>query len=138
MLDNSGSTEVRLRLHPYELDSTFVPQKLKRLHSKSELLSDIKWAGVVLSPISTVLLEAALLGRAIGLISSEPQVKQLRQEIIFYKQLDAQLTKTVTKVLNEIKITDALGFSGEFCRQTPTPSIYIAEHLMSICETSKG
>lgn len=68
-LSETQDSGVRLRLHPEELASPLIPPSLKKQSSSNSLMDDILLVDLVLSPMSTALLEAVALHKRICLFN---------------------------------------------------------------------
>ena len=130
-IESSDLGQIRLRLHPFELSSSKVPEMLKTISSSRGLEEDLNWAHTVLSPVSTVLLEAALLGRQVGFFAEHKNLSQLRESNIFFQAINnLQQNPRVEKLVG-------IDLGGHFnldiyCRQVPNPTQVIGESLLKI------
>ncbi len=125
---------IRIRLHPHELISNRVPQALKNINSYNQLTEDLDWADIALSPISTVLLEAAIRNLSVGFIGEGSNLLSLRQENIFFSHLVDVLGKgIVSDEVERFKTKKLRSGIQDYCRMSPLPSHLISEKIYEIC-----
>jgi len=68
--------ELRVRLHPAEIDTNYTDNVRRSLQPGRSLLEDLEWASVVAAPFSTTLLEAAAAGRGCVLLVRDDAMLQ--------------------------------------------------------------
>jgi len=90
----ANNKKIQLRLHPNEMRSNRTPGALKKLSSVAEVASDIKSASVAISPISTSLLEAQLLGSKTILFDVQGKIGHVWKSCPFYSDSEMSVARS--------------------------------------------
>jgi hypothetical protein len=129
-------TKIRVRLHPHELISDKVPRDLKNQNSDKQLSDDLDWADIAISPISTVLLEAAIRNLSIGFIGEGSTLAALRQGNIFFRHLVDLLGTSFEVNGPQFKTKKLDSGIQNYCRMSPLPSHVITDKIYEITRGS--
>lgn len=82
LLDGSvEGVEIKVRLHPAEVEDARVPKRLRAAHAGEPLESDLAWAGCVAAPFSTVLVDALAAGRDFFVLSADQNFSENAAQI---------------------------------------------------------
>jgi hypothetical protein len=132
----SKNKKIKLRLHPNEMRSNKTPETLKKLSSLAKVEWDIKSSSVAISPISTSLLEAQLLGSKTILIDVQGKLRNIWKSCPFYSNSETQRVNNfqeLEKILLETGITRKKGYKAD------REANVFAEHIGKSAEmTSKA
>ena len=79
--DKPSGIELRLRLHPAEINDPRVPRVVREAHTDESLLVSLAWANQVAAPFSTVLVDALAAGRAFFLLSADHAFSEISSQV---------------------------------------------------------
>jgi hypothetical protein len=128
--DERFGRSMRIRLHPAEQNSPEVPADVRANQSDSGLREDLQWASHVVSPFSTVLIDALAASRSIASISADPTFAEHVQHVPFFS--DPKLPKGRWNLESVVPsaIPDMATLREKYLVKVGSSGQYVAEKLM--------
>lgn len=139
LIATESFASVRLRLHPAERSADQVPEGLRQLHSNQELGEDLEWATHVVSPFSTVLVEAIAAGRPIRSLAPDSAFQEHASNYPFFADPRMPIGQWDQADLVNMEMTNSelSALSSDYVNCVGTSGIKIATLLESMASANK-
>jgi hypothetical protein len=134
LLATETSTNVRIRLHPAETSDAQVPATLRQAHSAQELGMDLEWATHVVSPFSTVLVEAIAARRSILSLAPDSSFQKHANQYPFFNDPRMPIAQWDQVGLLNIEMTEAeiSALASEYVNHVGSSGVKIVNILETI------
>jgi hypothetical protein len=130
--DERFEGSVKIRLHPAEFRSSNVPADVRAHGSTDSLGGDLKWASHVVSPFSTVLIDALAAGRAVASLSADAIFAEHVRRVPFF---DDPMLPNAGWDLDSVASTafgDPLTLREKYLVRVGKSGRYVAEQLTNL------
>lgn len=138
LVTDESLASVRLRLHPAERSDDQVPERLRQAHSNHELGEDLEWATHVVSPFSTVLVEALAARRPIRSLAPDKAFQEHANNYPFFDDARLPTGQWDRADLLDMKMTDdeISALSSDYVNYVGSSGVRIADLLESMASAT--